>query len=110
MFDFVPNFLLYLLVMAGVTYLVRMLPLVLVRRKIENKFIRSFLYYVPYSVLSVMTVPAIFFSTGHIISAAFGAMVAAVLSYKKKSLIVVAAFAALTVLVTEGAMMLFELI
>ena len=55
--EFVPNFFLYLLIMAGVTYLVRMLPLVLCRRKIENKFIRSFLYYIPYAVLSVMTVP-----------------------------------------------------
>lgn len=49
-----------LAVMAGVTYLVRMLPLVLVKKKIENRFINSFLYYVPYAVLAVMTVPAIF--------------------------------------------------
>ena len=52
-----------LAVMAGVTYLVRMLPLVLVKKKIENRFINSFLYYVPYAVLAVMTVPAIFSST-----------------------------------------------
>ena len=52
------NFFIYLLVMAGVTYLVRMLPMVLVKKKITNTFIRSFLYYVPYAVLSVMTVPA----------------------------------------------------
>ena len=110
MFDFVPNFLLYLLVMAGVTYLVRMLPLVLVRKKIENRFIRSFLYYVPYSVLSVMTFPAIFFSTGHILSATLGTLVAIALAYKNKSLIVVAAFAALTVLATEGCMMLAGLV
>jgi len=108
--DFVPNFFIYLLIMAGVTYLVRMLPLVLVRKMIENKFIRSFLYYVPYSVLSVMTVPAIFFSTGHIASAIVGAAVAVILAYKKKSLIVVAAFAALSVLATEGCMMLSGLI
>ena len=50
--------------MAGVTYLVRMLPLVLVKKKIENRFINLlFLYYVPYAVLAVMTVPAIFSST-----------------------------------------------
>ena len=107
MFDFVPNFFLYLLIMAGVTYLVRMLPLVLVRRKITNRFVRSFLYYIPYSVLSVMTVPAIFYSTGNIISALVGTAIAVVLSYKKKSLIVVAAFAALAVLVTELVMMSF---
>ena len=101
MFDFVPNFFLYLLIMAGVTYLVRMLPLVLFRNKIKNRFIRSFLYYVPYAVLSVMTFPGIFFSTGHIISAIAGTLVALSLSYCKKSLIVVASFAALAVLVTE---------
>ena len=61
--EFVENFFVYLLVSAGVTYLIRMLPLVLVRKKITNRFVRSFLYYVPYSVLSVMTVPAIFLST-----------------------------------------------
>ena len=101
MFDFVPNFFIYLFVMSGVTYLVRMIPLVLVRKKIKNKFIKSFLYYIPYSVLSVMTVPAIFFSTGNIISALLGTLVAVILAYKKKSLIVVAAAAALTVLLSE---------
>ena len=108
--EFVPNFLIYLFVMAGVTYLVRMLPLVLVRKKIESRFIRSFLYYVPYSVLSVMTFPAIFFSTGHIVSAAFGTLVAIFLSYKNKSLIIVSACAALAVLVSEGGMMLMGLL
>lgn len=105
MFDFVPNFLLYLVVMAGVTYLVRMLPLVLVRKKIENRFIRSFLYYVPYSVLSVMTFPAVFFSTGSVVSAVVGTAVAVVLAYRKKSLIIVAASAALAVLICELVMM-----
>ena len=104
MFDFVPNFFLYLLVMAGVTYLVRMLPLVLVRKRIENRFIRSFLYYVPYSVLSVMTFPSIFFSTGSIVSAVIGTSVAMILAYRKKSLIVVAATSALAVLICELAM------
>ena len=101
MLDFVPNFFLYLLVMAGVTYLVRMLPMVLFRRKIKNRYLRSFLYYMPYAVLSVMTVPAIFFSTGHIASAAAGALVAVMLALKNRSLIRVAAFAALTVLLFE---------
>ena len=105
MFDFVPNFLIYLLVMAGVTYLVRMLPLVLVRKRIENRFIRSFLYYVPYSVLSVMTFPAVFFSTGSIISAVLGTLIAMILAYRKKSLIVVAALSALTVLISELVLM-----
>lgn len=99
--DLAPNFLWYLLVMAGTTYLVRMLPLVLFRKKIRNRYIRSFLYYIPYSVLTVMTVPAIFFSTGHIISAIAGTLVALTLSYKRKSLIVVALFAAFAVLCAE---------
>lgn len=99
--DFVDNFFWYLLLMAGTTYLVRMLPLVLVRGKIENRFIRSFLYYVPYSVLSAMTLPSIFFSTGHIVSAICGTLTAVLLAYKKKSLIVVAACASLAVLAVE---------
>ncbi len=101
MFDFVPNFFLYLLIMAGVTYLVRMLPLVLCRGRINNRFIRSFLYYIPYAVLSVMTIPGILFSTGHIISAVVGTAVALILSYNRKSLIVVASLAALAVLISE---------
>ena len=107
MFKFVPNFFIYLLVMAGVTYLVRMLPLVLVRKKITNRYIRSFLYYIPYSVLSVMTVPAIFFSTGSIVSAVVGCAVAVLLAYLKKSLIVVAASASGAVLVTELLLLVF---
>lgn len=99
--EFVPNFFLYLLLMAGTTYLVRMLPLVLVRGKIESRFIRSFLYYVPYAVLSAMTIPAIFFSTGHIYSAIFGTVVAVVLAYRKSSLLTVAASASFAVLLAE---------
>ena len=55
---------LYIVVMAGVTYLIRMLPLALLRKKLRSRFIKSFLFYVPYAVLAVMTVPAIFESTG----------------------------------------------
>lgn len=106
MLDFVPNFFIYLAIMAGVTYLVRMLPLVLVRKKITNRFVRSFLYYIPYSVLTVMTLPAIFYSTGSVISALVGTAVAVGLAYMKKSLIVVAASASLAVLLSELAMTL----
>ena len=49
---------LYIVVMAGVTYLIRMLPLALLRKKLRSRFIKSFLFYVPYAVLAVMTVPA----------------------------------------------------
>ena len=54
------NIWLYILVMAGVTYLIRMAPLVLIRKEITNKTIRSFLYYVPYVTLSVMTFPPLY--------------------------------------------------
>lgn len=95
------NFWVSLITMAGVTYLIRMLPLVLVKHKITNRFIVSFLYYIPYAVLSVMTVPAIFSSTGDVLSAAIGFVVALVLSYFEKSLVTVAAFSCLAVLLTE---------
>lgn len=96
-----PHFLIYLLVTAGVTYLVRMLPLVLIRKKIKNRFILSFLHYIPYSVLAVMTVPAIFFATDHPIPAIAGFVTAIILAYKGKSLVQVAAAACLMVLMVS---------
>ena len=95
------NFYVYLLVMAGVTYLIRMLPLVLVKSKIRNKFLLSFLYYIPYSVLSVMTIPAIFYSTASKVSALLGFLIAVCLSYFEKSLTKVAICACVVVFVTE---------
>ena len=53
------NIYLYIAVMAGVTYLIRVLPLTLIRKQIDNRFVQSFLYYVPYATLSAMTFPAI---------------------------------------------------
>lgn len=100
------SFWVYLLVMAGVTYLIRMLPLVLVKKKITNKFMLSFLYYMPYAVLSVMTVPAIFYSTSSPISAAVGFAAAIVSAYKEKSLLRVAVVACAAVLATEFVMSL----
>lgn len=95
------TFLPYLLVMAVVTYLIRAVPLVLVKKKIENKFVLSFLYYMPYAVLSVMTVPAVFYATGNLISAAVGVAVALVLAFFKRSLLLVAASASAAVLITQ---------
>ena len=71
-----PNYAIYLFVAAGITYLIRMVPLVLVKKKIKNKYILSFLYYIPYAVLSVMTFPGIFYSTSSVISAAIGTAIA----------------------------------
>lgn len=84
------RFFLYLLTMAGVTYLVRMLPLVLMRKEIKNEFILAFLKYVPYAVLTVMTVPAIFYATSSPISAAVGFAVGLVLAFFDQKLLVVA--------------------
>ena len=95
------NFLIYLAVMAGVTYLLRLLPMLFIRKKITNRFIRSVLYYIPYSVLAVMTVPAIFYATGSLYSAVFGAAVAVLLAFFGKGLLTVAAGSAATVLIIE---------
>jgi len=80
----------YIAVMAGVTYLIRMLPFTLFRREITSPFFKSFLYYVPYAVLAAMTIPAIFYSTGSVMTAAVGALVAFVLAWFNQPLIVVA--------------------
>lgn len=94
-------------IMAGVTYLLRMLPLALVKGKIRSPFIRSFLAYVPYAVLAAMTFPDIFGSTSGVFSAAAGMAVALVLSLKNKSLIAVALGASGTVWVTERLLYVF---
>lgn len=80
----------YIAVMAGVTYLIRMIPFAAFRRQIKSRFFRSFLFYVPYAVLTAMTIPAIFYSTGSMATAAFGTAVAVVLAYFDMPLIAVA--------------------
>ena len=94
-------FLPYLFTMAAVTYLVRAVPLVVIKKKIENRFVLSFLYYMPYAVLTVMTVPAVFYATSSIWSAAAGVAVALVLAYFKKGLLTVALGASLGVFAAE---------
>ena len=84
----------YIITMALVTYLIRMIPFVFFRKKIKSRFFRSFLYYIPYAVLSAMTIPAIFYSTGSIITAVVGSVAAAVLAYFGLPLIAVALTAA----------------
>ncbi len=100
------NFWIYLLVMAGITYLIRMLPMVLIKNKIKNKYVLSFLYYVPYTVLSVMTIPAIFYSTSNVYSAVAGFLAAMVMAYFGKSLLKVAATSCAVVFVVEFVMKL----
>lgn len=95
------NILAYILVMAGVTYLIRMLPLALWKKEIKNRYARSFLYYVPYACLAAMTFPAILSSTGSMISALCGFAVALLVAYWEKSLLTVALSACATVFVVE---------
>ena len=90
-----------IIIMALVTYIIRATPMVIFRKKIKNKWIQSFLYYVPYVVLAAMTFPAVFFSTGSQISAVAGCIVAVVLAYFKRGLLTVAVGAALAAFVVQ---------
>ncbi len=91
--------LILILIMALVTYVIRMIPLVFFRRKITSTFVKSLLYYMPYAVLSAMTFPYIFYSTGNFYTALAGTAVALVASICKRSLIVVALLSCLSVLI-----------
>ena len=95
------NIYICLLAMAIATYAIRVLPLTLIRKEITNKYIKSFLYYVPYVTLAVMTFPAILFATDSVISAAVGFIVALIAAYKEKSLLTVALFACAAVFIVE---------
>lgn len=95
------NIWIYLLVMAVVTYLIRMLPLTLIRKEIKNKTIRSFLYYVPYVTLAVMTFPAILSATGNFWSGLAGFVTALILAYCKQGLFKVSVFSCIVVFIVE---------
>ena len=92
---------LYIGIMALVTYLIRVLPLTLIRKEIKNRTIRSFLYYVPYVTLAVMTFPAILSATGSIYSAWAALIVGVLLAFKGRSLFQVAVFSCIIVFVLE---------
>jgi branched-subunit amino acid transport protein len=92
---------LYIAVMAGVTYLIRMIPFTLFRKKIKSRFIQSVLYYIPYAVLSAMTFPAILSSTENMLGGAAAFLVAVGLALKGKSLLVVSLGSSAAVLATE---------
>ena len=95
------TFFIYLIVMAGVTYLIRAIPLTVFTGKIGNRFIKSFLAYVPYAVLGAMTFPAIIYSTADLISGIAGMVVGVFFAYKRKSLLTVAVAACLAVLLVS---------
>ena len=95
------RFFVYLICMAGITYLIRMIPFVLFKKEIKNKYVLSFLHYIPYAVLSVMTIPAIFSSTDNIWSAVAGTVAAVILALMEKSLLTVAFVSCVVVFATE---------
>ena len=101
------NIYIYILVMAVVTYLIRMLPLAIWRKEITSPFVKSFLYYVPYACLAAMTFPAILSATASVLSGAVGFAVALYLAYKEKSLLTVALIACAAVFVVERVMVFF---
>ena len=90
---------LLVIAMAGITYLIRVTPMAFFRKKIKSQYILSLLYYIPYAVLSAMTFPYIFYSTGNFYTALAGTIVALVASLTKRSLIVVAILSCLAVLI-----------
>ena len=96
----------YIFAMALTTYLVRMLPLTLLRKPIRSRLIRSFLHYVPYACLTAMTFPSILTSTSTLVSGIAALVVAVVLAYRKKPLIVVAVASSAAVLITEAVLKL----
>lgn len=91
----------YLLVLAGSTYLIRALPFAAVRKKVKSPFVRSFLYYIPYTVLAAMTFPAAIYATGNETAAAAGLVAAMAFAVAGKSLTTVALVSCLTVFATE---------
>lgn len=91
----------YILVMAVTTYLIRALPLTLLKKPIQNRFLKSFLHYIPTACLTAMTFPAILSATENWISGAIGLAVGVLLALKKKSLIVVAIASCAAVFLTE---------
>lgn len=97
----------YLLVMAGVTYLLRAVPFILLRGELKSRFWKSFLNYVPYTVLSAMTVPAIFYATDSKFAGICALVTAVVASLFGQGLVGVAIVACLTVLGVDGAALLF---
>ena len=95
------SIIIYMIIMAAVTYLIRVLPLTLIRKEIKNTFIRSFLYYVHYVTLAVMTFPAIISATESPIAAFISFVVAMVLAWMGASLFQVAVVACVVVFVIE---------
>jgi branched-subunit amino acid transport protein len=101
------EFFIYLIIMAGSTYLIRAIPFALIRRRIKSPFINSFLYYIPYTVLAAMTFPSALYATGgNTIASAIGLVSAILVSLKTKNLTVVAVTGCVAVFLAETLMAL----
>lgn len=105
-----------MVIMAGVTYLIRILPIAFFKKKIENEWVKDFFYYIPFCVLAAMTFPAVFTSTvpngdavtlQHIVAAIVATIVALFLSWRNKGLVVVALAAVVTAIAVESAWGMF---
>lgn len=99
-------FVLAVVVTAGITYLIRSLPMIFVRKRITNRFIRSFLYYVPYVVLSVLAFPAILYCTDNMMCGIAAAIACAILAYLGRGLMTCMLGGIVAVIVVQGIMML----
>lgn len=95
------NFYICLLAMALATYAIRVLPLTLIRKEIKNKYIKSFLYYVPYVTLSVMTFPAILSATQSVISGIVALIVGCLMAWFGRNMFQVAVVSCVVVYVVE---------
>ena len=106
------DFWIYLLILAGSTYLIRAIPFALMQKKVTNKYIKSFLHYIPYAVLSAMTLPAALYATGsgvnNIISGAAGLIVGGFFAYKGKGLTLVAIISCVTAFAVECLFLLIK--
>lgn len=101
------DFFIYLLILSGSTYLIRAMPFVAVKKSITNKYVKSFLYYIPFSVLVAMTIPGAFYATGNVISSLAGLIVGGIFAYRGKGLTFVAVTACIASFLTECILLLF---
>ena len=97
----------YVLVMAVTTYLIRVIPLTLLRKPIRSRFVKSFLHYVPYACLTAMTFPAILFDTAYVLSGAAALVIAIWLAYRGKSLLTVSLASCAAVFLAERILTFF---
>ncbi len=95
------EFFIYLLILAGSTYIIRAVPFAMVKGKITNRFVRSFLYYIPYTVLAAMTFPLALYATGNIYSASAALLVAVAVAVLEKGLTPVAVASCITAFLVE---------